>query len=209
LKFREKLKVLLTELAISKGDFTLSSGWKTDVYLDAKKVTLHPVGNLLIGKIFIDEIKHIQSTIEFIGGPELGAIPISLSVAVNSFYSFPALLPFVVRKEQKQHGTQQLIEGHIPTTNSRVVLVDDVATTGSSLVHTIEVLKDTGCHIVQVIVLVDRQQGAKENLIDNHEVELVSIFTLDELFRFAESRFVESRFAGIGAGEIKVCENSN
>jgi len=173
---------------IKCGDFILSSGQKSSVYLDARKVTLHPVGGLLLGKVFTDEIRLVISEREihlpeFVGGLELGALPIALSVAMSSSFcrQFSPLMPFVIRKEPKQHGIKSVITGQIPTANSNVILVDDVTTTGASFVKSIDALRETGCRIICAITLIDRNQGAKENLMDKHEVELRSIFTLNEL----------------------------
>lgn len=191
MRFRDRLQTML-KASTEYGSFTLSSGQISDVYVDARKVTLHPVGGLLIGKVFIDKIRLLVSERNikppnFIGGLELGAIPIALSVAMNSFSrQLPVIFPFVVRKDTRQHGTKSVIEGQIPVAGSNVILVDDVATTGSSFMKSIQSLEGTGCCVIGAITLVDRNQGAKENLMDNHEVELRSIFTTEELAEKAE-----------------------
>jgi orotate phosphoribosyltransferase len=154
---KEELKKLLKETgAVKTGEFILSSGKKSNFYVDCRKVTLHPQGAKLIGKIILDKIKGIK--VDAIGGLTLGADPITSAVVTLS--DIPG---FIVRKKAKEHGTQQRIEGLIET-GWNVVIVEDVATTGASALQAIEAAETVGAKVVKVIAVVDREEGAADAL---------------------------------------------
>jgi orotate phosphoribosyltransferase len=149
----EELKKLLKETgAVKFGDFTLSSGKKSDFYVDCRKVTLHPQGAKLIGKIILKKIKGLK--VDAIGGLTLGADPITAAVVTLS-----GIPGFIVRKKAKEHGTQQKIEGIIKK-GWKVVIVEDVATTGASALQAIEAAEAVGAEVIKVISVVDREEGA-------------------------------------------------
>jgi orotate phosphoribosyltransferase len=152
-----KLKSLLKETgAFKTGEFILSSGKKSNYYIDCRKITLHPEGSRLIAKIILEKIKGLK--VDAIGGLTLGADPITSSVVALS--DIPG---FIVRKKEKEHGTKQKIEGHIqPGWN--VVIVEDVSTTGASALQAIEAVEAIGAKVVKVISVVDREEGASEAL---------------------------------------------
>jgi orotate phosphoribosyltransferase len=154
---REELKKLLLETgAVKFGDFTLSSGKKSDFYIDCRKITLHPQGAKLIAKIILEKIKGLK--VDALGGLTLGADPITGAVVALS--NIPG---FIVRKKEKEHGTRQKIEGLIePGWN--VVIVEDVSTTGASALQAIEAVEAIGAKVVKVISVVDREEGAAEAL---------------------------------------------
>lgn len=153
----EKLKQLLKETgAFKTGEFTLSSGKKSNYYIDCRKITLHPEGSRLIAKIIMDKIKGLK--VDAIGGLTLGADPITSSVVAIS--DIPG---FIVRKKEKEHGTKQKIEGHIKA-GWNVVIVEDVSTTGASALQAIEAVEAAGVKVVKVISVVDREEGAAEVL---------------------------------------------
>ncbi len=154
---KQQLKKLLFETgAFKTGEFTLSSGKKSNFYIDCRKITLHPEGSRLIAKIIIDKIKDLK--VDAIGGLTLGADPITSSVV--SISNIPG---FIVRKKEKAHGTKQKIEGHLKS-DWNVVVVEDVATTGASALQAIEAVEAAGAKVVKVISVVDREEGAKETL---------------------------------------------
>lgn len=154
---KEELKKLLKETgAVKTGDFTLSSGKKSNFYVDCRKVTLHPQGAKLIAKIILEKIKGLK--VDAIGGLTLGADPITSAVVTLS--SIPG---FIVRKKVKEHGTQQKIEGLIES-GWNVVIVEDVATTGASALQAIEAAEAAGAKVVKVIAVVDREEGAAKAL---------------------------------------------
>ena len=154
---KNKLKELFIEIgAVKTGDFTLSSGKKSNFYVDCRKISLHPEGSKLIGKIILDKIKDIK--VDSIGGLTLGADPITS--AVVTLGNIPG---FIVRKKEKAHGTQQKIEGHLQS-GWNVVVVEDVATTGASALQAIEAVEAAGAKVIKVISVVDREEGAAEAL---------------------------------------------
>lgn len=159
----ERLKELVEKRAILYGEFTLSSGMKSNYYFDGRRVTHDAEGIALIGEVFCDVIRDLK--IDAIGGPSVAANPIITAVQVTSYLRKEPLDGFFVRSQQKQHGTGQQIEGNLPTRpGARVALVDDILTTGGSLEKAIEAVQAAGCKVVLVAVLIDRQQGGAERL---------------------------------------------
>ena len=150
------LKLLKRQEAFRFGDFTLSSGKKSDFYVDCRKVTLHPEGARLIAKRGLEKLEGLKA--EAIGGLTLGADPI-----ISSVVALSDLPGFIVRKKAKEHGTKQRIEG-ILQPGWRVVIVEDVATTGGSALEAIEAAEAAGAKVIKVISVVDREEGAKEAL---------------------------------------------
>lgn len=159
---KDRLLELLKTEALRKGKFILSSGKESTFYLDGRIVTMLPEGAYLIGSIIVDMIKGTGVTA--FGGPTLGADPIVGAVAAISFQNKVPLKTFIVRKAAKAHGTQRQVEGPALNTNDRVVLVDDVATSGKSLIEAKEVLDAMGIAVDRAIVIVDRNEGAGDNL---------------------------------------------
>jgi len=151
--------------------FKLVSGRMSNYYFNCKTVTLHPEGMYLIGNIIFDMLP--DSEVKGIGGLTLGADPIADAVAYTSYLRKKPVEAFVVRKTTKAHGTMQWIEGNI-TAGDKVVVVDDVITTGKSTIEAITRAKEGGLDVVKVIALVDRQEGGKENIEAlGHKVETV------------------------------------
>ena len=152
----ELIKLFKDTGAFKTGDFTLSSGKKSAFYVDCRKISLHPAGAKLIGKIILEKIKELK--IDSIGGLTLGADPITSAVVTLS--DIPG---FIVRKKEKSHGTQQKIEGLLAP-GHKVVIVEDVATTGASALQAIEAVEAAGAKVVKVVSVVDREEGAAEAL---------------------------------------------
>ncbi len=160
---RMRLKEILEEKAVLRGDFTLASGKKSTYYFDGRKVTHDAEGVAMIGAI-VEEMLHGES-IEAVGGPATAANPIITATQVASYMKQRSLPGFYVRTEKKAHGTGQLIEGNVPKTKgARVAVVDDTMTTGGSLMKAIEAVEAAGYVVAKVIVVVDRQQGGGELL---------------------------------------------
>ncbi|OGC03431.1 orotate phosphoribosyltransferase [candidate division WOR-1 bacterium RIFOXYA12_FULL_43_27] len=154
---KEELKKLLKATgAVKFGEFTLSSGKKSDFYVDCRKVTLHPQGAKLIGKIILEKIKGLK--IDAVGGMTMGADPI-----IGAVITLSDLPGFIVRKKAKEHGTKQKIEGIIEK-GFNVLIVEDVATTGASALEAITAAEEAGAKVVKVISVVDREEGASEAL---------------------------------------------
>lgn len=168
---KEQLKKLLKETgAVKTGEFTLSSGKKSNFYVDCRRVTLHPEGAKLIGQIILDKIKGLK--VDAIGGLTLGADPI-----VGAVVTLGDIPGFIVRKQAKEHGTKQKIEGLIEP-GWKVAIVEDVSTTGASAMEAIKAAEEAGAEVAKVISVVDRQEGAAETLKD---YDFEAIFRKEEL----------------------------
>ena len=178
---REKLKKILLEKSYRKGTFTLSSGKTSDFYIDGKQTTLSAEGAYLCGKLLFDLIHEQEDTIHAVGGMTLGADPLVTATSIVSHLENEPIPAFIVRKEAKGHGTQNYIEGqkNIPE-GAWVALLEDVVTTGGTLLKVIERVEDQGYKVGVVITIVDRQEGGAETLADAG-YKLESIFTREEL----------------------------
>ncbi len=160
---RDRLRRLLKEHSLMFGEFTLASGKKSSFYFDSKKTTLRPDGAWLTAREVLRTIRERGIEADAIGGLTLGADPIVCPVAALSHAEGPPLRAFIVRKESKGHGTGRRIEGDLEP-GSRVVVVDDVVTTGGSTLAAIEAAQAAGHRVVAVICLVDREEGGTEAL---------------------------------------------
>ncbi len=177
---KEQLKNLLVEKAIRYSDtpvFRLASGRMSDFYIDCRKVTHNAEGKYLIGSIIYQMIQNLQ--IAAIGGLTLGADPIASAVAHTSYLNKHTINSFVIRKERKEHGLKKLIEGDVKE-GDRVVIVDDVITTGGSTIRAIEAAQEEKLEVIKVIALVDREEGGKEEIL-KYISEVERIFTKTEL----------------------------
>ncbi len=174
-ELKRQLHALLEQQALKKGKFILSSGKESNYYLDGRIITLTPEGAYLIGAIMLDMVKDLS--IDAFGGPTLGADPIVGAVAALSHMQKVPFTTFIVRKAAKEHGMGKQVEGPVLKTGSRVVIVDDVATTGKALIEAKDALDKLGVTIVKAIVIVDRLESAKENLAKVN-IPLESIFTI-------------------------------
>jgi len=159
--------------------FTLSSGRKSRFYIDCKKVTLDPEGAILVGRLVLDAVDGLD--IDAIGGMTLGADPIAVATAILSFDTDRPIPAFIIRKEPKPHGISPLVEGTL-TRGARVVVVDDVLTSGRATERTIMIAKEAGCRVLRVIALVDRKEGGREHL-ESLGYEVQSLFTVEELLK--------------------------
>jgi len=177
-ELKEKLAALLKKEALKKGNFVLSSGKASNYYLDGRLITLNPEGAYLVASIILEMLK--GRDIDALGGPTLGADPIVGAVAcLSRIKNFP-LTTFIVRKSAKGHGMQRQIEGPALKTTSKVILVDDVATTGKALIEAKEALAEAGINADTAFVIVDRCEGARENLA-RAGLKLEAIFKIEEL----------------------------
>lgn len=151
---RQELLSLLANKSFRLGEFKLSSGASSDYYIDCRTTTLDARGAQLTGQVFLDEIRARDWTPRAIGGLTMGADPIVVAVAVTS----GEIHGFLVRKAEKQHGMGRRIEG-FQERGARVVVVDDVCTTGASTVQAIEAARDFGFEVVGVLCLVEREEA--------------------------------------------------
>ncbi len=174
----KKIKLLnLVKKIVIYSNVELSSGKKSDFYVDGKMLTLSPEGAYLIGEIFFDLLK--DKNVDAVGGLELGAVPICGAVAAISYLKGHPIQSFIVRKDPKKHGLRKQIEGHIKK-GDKVIIIDDVVTTGNSILKAIECAEKEGLVVVSAIALFDRLEGAKETLKEKN-VDFISIFSKDDL----------------------------
>ncbi len=177
---KAKLFEILKSQAFSRGKFILSSGKESSFYLDARLVTLSPAGAYLTARVLLDMTK--DDRVDAIGGPTLGADPMVGAVASLSHQSGKPINTFIIRKQPKAHGKQQQIEGPALPENGRIVIIDDVATTGKAFVESIEVLAKMNMKPLKAICIIDRGEGAREALAKLN-VPMESIFTIDEFLK--------------------------
>ncbi len=171
------LATLLARLAYREGEFRLASGRTSSFYLDAKQVTYHPEGVGLVGAAMLDIAREFG--VEAVGGPTMGADAIVAAAVWASKDTDAPLTGFVVRKEGKRHGLQKWIEGVSPE-GKRVALVEDVVTTGGSVLRAVEAVREAGAEVAVVVALVDREEGGHEAL-EEAGVPFRGICTLSEI----------------------------
>jgi orotate phosphoribosyltransferase len=160
---RDAMIDLFRERALKFGDFTLVSGKKSSYYLDGKQITLHARGLRLVSEGLLELLADVE--FDAIGGMAIGADPIIggvLTVAAEQDRDFIGIL---VRKEPKGHGMQKYIEGPLEK-GMKVVVIDDVITTGGSSILAVDRIVEFGCEVVQVVGIVDRMQGGAQNFTD-------------------------------------------
>ena len=160
--------------AFERRQVVLSSGKTSNYYFDGRKVSLNPKGAYLIANIICEMIRHEQ--VDAVGGLTLGADPIVGALGVAAYEQGIDISLFIVRKEAKKHGTMRLIEGPALQAGQRVVVVDDVITTGGSIIKAVQAVREVGCEVVKAIALVDRQEGGTEAL-GKMGVKVEAIFT--------------------------------
>jgi orotate phosphoribosyltransferase len=202
---RTALLNLIATLSFKLGDFTLASGKKSDYYIDCRITTLHAEGGRLSGLVLYDLIQEHIPHAEAVGGLTMGADPLVSNTASASAWDLadhneiielsrtlelgdegPEAVPtlihgFLVRKAEKTHGTGRKIEGFLKP-GARVIIVDDVCTTGGSTITAIEAAREAGMHVVGVLCLVDREQGGRASIeAACNGVPFISVFTATEV----------------------------
>jgi len=177
--YRSELLEILLKKSFKRGEFILASGQKSNYYVDARLTTLDARGGYLIAKIFLAMLA--DDVPNAVGGLTLGADPIIGSMLALAGLEDLDLKGCIVRKKAKEHGTQSLVEGPL-SRGDRVVIIEDVLTTGGSSLKAINAVRDMGCEVKRVLGVVDREQGARENLKEAG-CHMESIFTVSELLR--------------------------
>ena len=177
---RERLRRMLQERSFISGTFKLSSGQTSSYFFDGKQVVLDPEGAHLAGNAMLELIRKRAPDANAVAGPTVGADPIVTAAMLLSAGTDQPLAGFLVRGERKDHGTERVIEGPLKR-GMRVVIVDDAATTGGSLVYTTRCLREAGLdlEVVLAIALVDRLAGYEEAM-EKIGVPAASVFTLDD-----------------------------
>src|SRR5579862_2275538 len=175
---RAELLRLLAEKSFRLGNFKLSSGASSDYYVDCRTTTLDAQGARLTGEVFLEEIRARGWQADAIGGLTLGADPVVVAVTVTS----GKLSGFLVRKAEKQHGTGQRIEG-FREKGARVVIVDDVCTTGASTVQAIEAAREFSFNVIGAMCLVERQEANGRPSVEKAAApaSFISIFTANDV----------------------------
>jgi orotate phosphoribosyltransferase len=172
---RERLLELLRTLAFQEREVVLSSGRKSNFYIDCKQVSLDAEGALLIGELFHAVIDEVAPAAVAVGGLTLGADPLATATSLVSFQRGRPRAAFLVRKEPKGHGTNQWLESTRLAEGASVVVLEDVVTTGAATLKAIERARQTGLQVIHAIGLVDRLEGGREAV--TKEVPLTTLFT--------------------------------
>jgi orotate phosphoribosyltransferase len=174
----ERLIHLLAERSAKRGQFTLASGKQSDFYIDARLTTMSPEGLSLIGRLGLEKLRVSGWAVDSVGGLTLGADPISYAISYASADS-TRVRAFTVRKEAKTHGTGKTIEGPFRK-NDRVVVIEDVITTGASALRAIDAVRSENGTVSGVLALVDREEGGRQ-AIENAGVLVIAITTATQI----------------------------
>lgn len=179
-EMKERLGEIILERSFQYRDnppFTLASGRQSNYYFNCKPTTLDPEGMNLIGSIIFEMVK--DSSITAAGGLTLGADPLANALSVISYQKGKPIKSFIVRKDAKDHGTKSAIEGNVKA-GDRVLILDDVITTGGSTITAIGQANKAGLIIDRVITLIDREEGGREN-IQQHVGKIEAILTRTQI----------------------------
>lgn len=180
---RRQLMALIRQRSFGRGKIKLASGRESDFYFDLRPTTMHPAGSAWIAELVLDALKDVE--VDAIGGLETGAVPIAAATAAFSYLRGRPIEAFFVRKRPKEHGAQKLVEG-LPKGETlagrKVVIVEDVATTGGSAIQAVKAVRDEGAEIMLVLTMVDRQEGAAETFAAEG-IPFRALFTAEEFLR--------------------------
>ena len=160
---RARLKDIIHKRSFGRGEITLASGRKSDFYFNLKPTMLDPEGAALLAELSLDALK--DDRIDYIGGLEMGAVPIAGAIAQLSWLKGHPIAAFFVRKKPKEHGARLAVEGLAKgesLAGKRIVIVEDVTTTGGSAMKAVESVRETGAEVVLVLTMVDREEGATD-----------------------------------------------
>lgn len=180
---RARLKDIIAKRSFGRGEITLASGRKSDFYFNLKPTMLDAEGAALLAQLTLDALD--SEELDYIGGLEMGAVPIAAAAAAVSALTSSPVHAFFVRKQPKEHGAKLLIEGLTKDESlegKRVAVIEDVTTTGGSAMKAVEALKDAGAEIALVFTMVDRQEGAGENFA-KAGIKFAALFTAEEFLR--------------------------
>lgn len=159
--------------------FKLVSGRESFYYFDCKATTLTPQGLYLVGKLMFAAVADAGA--DAIGGLTLGADPIALATSLEAYRNGVTIAPLIVRKEPKKHGTQKWIEGSLENVR-KVVVLDDVITTGGSTITAVERMRESGLEVIRALVIIDREEGGRES-IEALGIPVASLFTRSDFDR--------------------------
>lgn len=174
---RQQLLDLLIKFAYQEGSFTLSSGQHSDYYINGKQVTLRAEGAVAVGRLLLSVL---PSDTDAVAGLTLGADPLVTAVSVMSALEDRPIPALIIRKEAKGHGTKAYIEGPSLKSSAKVVVLEDVVTTGKSAMLAVERLRAVGYTVEEVISLVDREQGGAE-YYQSQGLKFQALFSIQDL----------------------------
>lgn len=183
---RERLREILVERSVRVGDFTLASGARSSYYVDARRTTMAAEGQVLTGRVCLDALEAAGVDATHVGGLTMGADPVAYAIARESFLRGRPIDAFSVRKQAKEYGTGQRIEGGLPE-GARCIVVEDSMTSGGSALKAIEAVLSHPAEVVAVLTLVDREEGGRQRL-DEAGYPLLAVYTGAELLDAARSR---------------------
>ena len=181
---KQTLVSLLATRSARRGSFILASGKQSSLYIDARLTTMSPEGLSLIGPLGLDAIRKAQWAADSVGGLTLGADPIAFAISYASAHTPSPIRAFTVRKEAKAHGTGKLIEGPFAA-GDRVVIVEDVITTGASAARAVDAVRAGGGTILGILALVDRDEGGRVSL-EGLGLSVVSLVSATEILAASE-----------------------
>jgi orotate phosphoribosyltransferase len=178
---RQVLLDLIIKYAYVEGDFILSSGAESSYYINCKQVTLRAEGALALGRLLF---QLLPTDTAAVAGLTLGADPMVSAVSLVSAFSSNPIPALIIRKKPKGHGTQAYIEGPSLELGAKVVVLEDVVTTGGSALTAVERLQAAGYQVSQILALVDREQGGKE-LYQSQGIEFQALFSIQEIQQYS------------------------
>ena len=178
---RENLKQILKTHSVRFGDFVLASGQRSNLYVDCRLTTLRAEAMPLIGRLMLAKMQERGWVPDVVGGLTMGADPVVTAVARESLDTGSPINAFLIRKEAKKHGRQKFIEGIDEPAGKKVVVVDDVCTTGGSTIQAIEASRGAGMEVLGALCLVDREQGGREAIEQEHKCPFDRVFAMAEL----------------------------
>ena len=174
---RAELLKLLAEKAYRFGEFSLSSGLKSNHYVNCKPISLSGSGLVLLSKALLAKV---DADADAVAGLTLGADPLVSGVSMMAALSGRKLDALIVRKEAKGHGTGQWLEGPLPSSGSLITVLEDVVTSGGSALKAVKQLRAQGYVVNKILTIVDRQEGGAKSMNDQG-IELISLFEIDEI----------------------------
>lgn len=174
---RELLQQMIIKDALLRGEFVLSSGKTSNYYLDLRRITLNSQAAPLIGYLLLTRLK---KEIAGVGGPSLGADPIVGAMVTMAHFFGRSLKGFLIRKEPKKYGTRSLIEGPV-SRGDQVAIVEDVATSGGSLMKSIDAARSAGLVVKQAFCLVDRQEADVAGMLAEKGIDYEPLFTISDI----------------------------
>jgi orotate phosphoribosyltransferase len=181
--YRAELFELIRARSFGRGRILLASGRESDYYIDMRPTTVHPAGATCVGELIVDALEGLA--VDFVGGLEMGAVPIATAAAIASHRRGRDIGAFFVRKKPKDHGARKLVEG-LPKGETlrggNVVVVEDVTTTGGSALQAVAALREEGANIVLVLTIVDRLEGAQETFAAE-KLPFRALYTADEFLK--------------------------